>query len=201
MLALGWERRPFDGADLGYQKKAQDRVEFIFNELPLADVEKDALAYTFMRSPYKVWGKPFFTKLAQTPYKPPEYSNVYKGIPVRKIQDVAELVEEAKKAQDARVDLFDGPLGSPRLRRRTTEEVSITPPSFVLEDEELTEARARMVRSTPGAATTWTVEMPSMETPVSRSEWQDSLRRYNLTSTHLERLDPEPAPDVGMEGE
>jgi len=88
---LGWERRQFDGSDLTYLAKAQERVEFIFTELPLADAEKDALAYTFMRSPYKIWGKDFFRRLAQSPYKAPAFPNEYKGIPVRKIGDISEL--------------------------------------------------------------------------------------------------------------
>ena len=95
---LGWERRPFDGSDLKYLAQAKERVEFMFTELPLRDVEKDALAYTFMRTPYKVFGRDYFRKLAQSSYKPVPYANTYVGIPVRNIGDVKELAEEAQSS-------------------------------------------------------------------------------------------------------
>lgn len=105
---FGWERRPFDGADLVALAKIKERVEFIFTELPLRDVEKDALAYTFMRTPYKVFGKPFFTGLARSPYKAPPFSNEYKGIPVRKIGDVTEVeVDETPSPFEEQLAAYD----------------------------------------------------------------------------------------------
>lgn len=86
--ALDWQALPFNKLTAATVRKAQERVDWMFAELPLTDAEKDSLAYAFMRTPYKTWGKSYFDERMRHPYRPPPYPNVYKGIPNRKIDDV-----------------------------------------------------------------------------------------------------------------
>lgn len=83
MPEYSWTWKPFNKLTTEQQRLAQDRVQFIFHELPLTSLEKDALRYAFMRTPYKKFGKEWFNQQANTPYKPPPYPNVYE-IPIKK---------------------------------------------------------------------------------------------------------------------
>jgi hypothetical protein len=221
MLPLGWERRPFDGADLGYQKAAQTRVEFMFHELPLADVEKDALAYTFMRSPYKVWGKPFFTRLAQTPYKAPEYPNVYSGIPLRKIGDMVELqqeleatpsdplVQHRQRVEQVEQAFARGQWLDSRYLTSTEHSPPLSPPPPTISTG--TQRQRRVVRTVdpPEEAVmplrTWRPSplMPArgMSIPTRDPIWDELIAEAERIESLPPELPPQPAPDVGMGGE
>lgn len=183
---LGWERRPFDGADLAYLKKAQERLEFIFCELPLRDVEKDALAYSFMRTPYRVFGKDYFKRLAQMPYKAPPFPNEYKGIPVRKISDIEELaamevVADSPFMEAARRVLFD-PMPSPH-------------PNPVPRSESTSPQRERTTGQRPR------LRRRGMDTPqeILRS-WLDDPPRMFLTPTEVRNMyGPDVVPEYQVE--
>lgn len=84
-----WESKPYSKLTQKAQSKAQERVAWMFAELPLTAVEKDALAYSYMRTPYKEWGKAFFAARAREPYKPPPFPNAYTPIFNRSIDDIA----------------------------------------------------------------------------------------------------------------
>lgn len=74
---LDWRVQRYSALSDQRKKKAQERVEWMFTELPLTAEEKSALVYAFMRTPYKNWGRDWFKRLANTPYKPPPYKNNY----------------------------------------------------------------------------------------------------------------------------
>jgi hypothetical protein len=77
MPAFTWTWRPFTKLTQDERRLAQDRVQFMFHELPLTAEEKDALRYAFMRTPYKVFGKDWMRQQADTAYRPPEFPNEY----------------------------------------------------------------------------------------------------------------------------
>lgn len=77
MDILPWKIKPFNKIMPEDKAKAQERVEWMFNELPLTDHEKEALSYAYMRTPYKVWGRRWFDKLADSKYKKPPFPNGY----------------------------------------------------------------------------------------------------------------------------
>lgn len=77
MPPFTWTWRPFSKLTQDERRLAQDRVQFMFHELPLTAEEKDALRYAFMRTPYKLFGKEWMKAQANTPYKKPEFPNEY----------------------------------------------------------------------------------------------------------------------------
>jgi len=85
MPAFTWTWRPFSRLTQDERRLAQDRVQFMFHELPLTAEEKDTLRYAFMRTPYKLFGKDWMKAQANTPYKPPEFPNIYKKTFKRKL--------------------------------------------------------------------------------------------------------------------
>jgi len=136
MPAFTWTWRPFSKLTEDERRLAQDRVQFMFSELPMTAEEKDALRYAFMRTPYKVFGKEWMKQQADTAYRPPEFPNVYDKTFKRKLG----LAPSGKAwADDSGVDYtianpFDGPdnydprenipfPGAPRARDYTPEQV------------------------------------------------------------------------------
>src|SRR6266496_5957215 len=85
MNACSWTQVPYSALTEETKKIAQDRVAWLFAELPLTSEEKESLKYAFMKTPYKDWGSKFFTERTKEPYKPPPYPNEYKGIKKRKV--------------------------------------------------------------------------------------------------------------------
>jgi hypothetical protein len=85
MPSCDWAKKAFNKLTKEQQTVAQERVAWMFSELPLTSDEKDALAYTFMRTPYKVWGAKWFKEQAATPYRPCPYPNTYESNIERKI--------------------------------------------------------------------------------------------------------------------
>jgi len=83
---LPWTWRPYSRVTAGIKHAIQERVEWMFSELPLTPEEKDALRYTFMRTPLKAFGKDWLKRRSELPYKPPPFPNVYKPEYVRKVQ-------------------------------------------------------------------------------------------------------------------
>lgn len=90
---LDWEVKPYSRLTQKTKQKAQERVAWMFAELPLTDMEKDALAYAYMRTPYKEWGKTFFSTRAREPYKAPPFPNTYKPIFDRKLPPIADIAK------------------------------------------------------------------------------------------------------------
>lgn len=110
MPAFTWTWRPFSKLTEDERRLAQDRVQFMFHELPLTSEEKDALRYAFMRTPYKVFGKDWMKRQADTAYKPPEFPNDYKKTFKRKLG----LNPQGKPwGDDSGVDYTDVPLVEP----------------------------------------------------------------------------------------
>lgn len=77
MPPLTWTWTPFSRVSTPTRRVIQDRLEWLFTELPLTAIEKDTLSYAYLRTPYKVFGKEWFKRLADTPYKAPPHINVY----------------------------------------------------------------------------------------------------------------------------
>ena len=117
MEPFSWETRPFAKLTPAQKNLAQGRVEWMFTELPLTAEEKDALSYSYQRTPYKEFGKRWFGRLADTPYKAPPYKNRYKPVIQRQIgtrkdgTPWAEGQEVFQGGNNPFDRIFDGPEG------------------------------------------------------------------------------------------
>lgn len=100
MPEFTWTWKPYDVLTREQKIKAQERVEFMFTELPLTSDEKRSLRYAFNRTPYKTWGKEWFARMVDTPYKPPPFPNKYARVFKRSIvlegPDVKNPTKQAK---------------------------------------------------------------------------------------------------------
>ena len=130
MNACSWTQVPYSALTEETKKIAQDRVAWLFAELPLTSEEKESLKYAFMKTPYKDWGSKFFAERTKEPYKPPPYPNEYKGIKKRKISSLSEIAETLPKIPDEREDYvrMGALLENGRYRREFVNNANNPPP-------------------------------------------------------------------------
>lgn len=102
---LDWRIKRYSTLSTAEKRLAQERVEWLFTELPLTSHEKDALVYAFNRTPYKSFGREWFKRLADTPYKPPPFKNAYTTQITRKIAKSGEAIPEEEHGGDDPLDV------------------------------------------------------------------------------------------------